>query len=258
MKKFLFYPMMSLIFIMSHFLMSCNQDSFIVSVESGNGIRGVVRDTSGKALKDVKVFCLFYSYTIPVNLSISAVIERLSNREDFAFNLEQNFPNPFSNSTFLRFSLPTKAFVNLELIDKINNEIVYEFSDSLQAGYYQHYLRNIVDSLQLKNGAYLYTLNALVANDTNYSDTKELFIISNKSAPNSITNVHGQYEFNYNQIFEGDSVVVKFANNYTYTINLTNMVNILFEKEGYEPKIIPSTLYPNFVLDHDVVLIGER
>jgi len=250
--------MITLLFVISQFLISCNDDSCIVSVKSGNGIRGVVTDSSGHMLKDVKVFCLFYSKNIPKNPFKSKSIEKLADKKDFEFDLEQNFPNPFSNSTFLRFSLPAKSFVDLEVIDKINNEIVYQFSDSLQGGFYQSYLKSIVDSLNLKNGVYIYTLNAHTVNGTNYSDTKEFFIISDKGNPNSITDSKGQYKFNYNQIFAGDSIVIKYEDNYTYKIDLTNTVNILFEKGGYIPEVIQTTLYPGFILNQDVVLIGEK
>jgi len=85
-----------------------------------------------------------------------------------------------------------------------------------------------------------------------------MFVVSDKGNPNSLSDSKGQYRFDYNQIFNGDSVVKQYENGYNYKLYLTNTVNILFEKEGYFPKIIQKTLYPNFILDQDVVLIGVK
>lgn len=246
-----------LLFIMLNGIMSCSDVSGPFNDEIKSGIKGVVVDTSGQALENVKVFSLYYTQFIPPDISRHISIKKNSNNNDFKFNLEQNFPNPFSNSTFLRYSLPNKATVNFNIIDK-NNEIVYQSTNTLQAGYFQYFLGNIVDSLQLLNGPYSYNLMALTENGNKYSDSKNLFIISDKGKPNSTTDKQGIYTFDYKQTFEGDSLVVKSNENDSYIINLTNTVYLLFEKKGYYSKTIRVTLLPNLMLIHDVVLIGEK
>ncbi len=233
-------------------VITCPDDIFI------SGINGIVTDSLGHSLKGVKVFCLYNSSFIPEEPTKDISFLKTLKNNDFNFNLEQNFPNPFSNSTFLRFSLPNRSNVNLEITDSVSNNIVYRFSKELESGYYQLYLKNIVDSLNLKNGPYYYTLNALTDDGTSYSDSKELFIISNKGEPNSRTGHKGYYEFFYANAFVGDSIVVKETENYSDTIILTNKVYLLFEKEGYYSKIIYTTLYPDVELTNDVVLLQKK
>jgi len=239
-------------------VLSCNDPSSPSFVETKFGIKGVVTDTAGNVLENVNVFCLYYTQHIPSELDSHVSLERVAYASDFEFSLEQNFPNPFSNSTFLRFSLPSRAFVRLNIIDKFENKPVYQFSDTLLEGYYQQFLDNIVDSLQLRNGSYLYRLDALLDDGTSYSDSKELFIISDKGKPNSKTNEQGQYIFEYKYVFKGDTLVIKSDKNSSSIVQLTNIVYLLFKKDGYNSTIIRATLYPDILLAHDIVLTDER
>ena len=249
----LFFPLIVL-----YGIFSCSDSSSPSNVEITSGIKGVVIDTSGKPLENVSVFCLYYTLVIPPDINYHVSLEKVSSIDDFEFNLEQNFPNPFSNSTFLRFSLPNKAFVRLSIFDKIENKRVYQFSDTLSEGYYQKFLDHIVDSLKLRNGPYRYSLNALLDDGTNYSAEKELFIISDKGKPNSKTNAQGQYKFDYKYTFEGDTLVVKHDEDISYTLSLTNTVYLLFKKDGFNPAVVRVTLYPEVLLTHDIVLTEDQ
>jgi hypothetical protein len=201
---------------------------------------------------------LYFTHHVAQDIKTHISIEKVSDIGDFEFSLEQNFPNPFSNSTFIRFSLPDRSLIHLNIVNKIENEKVLQYSAKLSKGYYQKYLNNIVDSLQLRNGIYRYSLNALLDNGTNYSDNKELFIISDKGEPNSKTDIHGQYSFDYKYSFAGDTLVIKNDENSSSTMTLTSTVNLLFTKAGYNSTIIRATLYPDTILIHNIVLTKER
>lgn len=246
------------ILIFFYFLLSCSDVLCPPdNIEIDSGIKGIVTDTLGQPLENVDVFCLYYFSYLPNEVTQSFSLQKTSKIDSFAFNLAQNFPNPFSNSTFLRFSLPDKSSVDFKIINRISNKTVYKFSKELNGGYFQYYLKNIVDSLNLLNGPYSYTLNAQLKDGILYSDKKELFIISDKGRPNSITDSQGKYVFDYRYTFVGDSVIVNDRKEYLHSINLTNSVYLLFKKNGYYPKTIRVTLYPDVVLTNDIILIEE-
>ena len=237
---------------------SCQTSSTgIENIQISAGLKGTVVDTTGRPLKNVKIFCLYHQRYIFQDINSKQSLKKMNTNKSFDFKLEQNFPNPFSNSTFIRFALPDSADIDFKVINKLNNKIGYQFSETLGGGYYQKYLDKIVEKYQLKNGPWRYTLTAKISDTLMYADTLELFVISDKGTPNSITNKYGIFYFDYREIFAGDSLVFKNIWDCSNTIHLGNTVNLLFEKEGYKPDVISVTMYPDIILDHDVVLIKK-
>jgi len=247
-----------LIFFSFFLLLSCQTlTTGVTDNQIAAGLKGTVIDTTGNPLKDVKIFCLYYAYNIPPDVSGKQSLSKIATNGSFDFGLEQNLPNPFSNSTFIRFSLPDSAEINFQIIDKFNGKTIYQFSELLSGGYYQRYLEKIVENYQMRNGPFRYVLSAVIS-DSVYADTLELFVISDKGTPNVTTCAKGKFQFDYRQIFAGDSITIKALWDYSSTIYLGNTVNLLFEKEGYQDKLITVTLYPDVVLNEDVVLIEEE
>jgi hypothetical protein len=72
------------------------------------------------------------------------------------FFLSQNSPNPFKNSTKIKYCLPVKTKVNLTVFNS-DGEKVKELANRIQeAGTYE----TILDGNYFKNGFYYYRLEA--------------------------------------------------------------------------------------------------
>ena len=68
--------------------------------------------------------------------------------------LEQNYPNPFNPSTAIRFALPERARVNLEVFDMAGRRVAILANGPREAGW--HEIR--FDASGLASGLYLYQL----------------------------------------------------------------------------------------------------
>lgn len=84
------------------------------------------------------------------------------------FKLDQNYPNPFNPSTFIRFTIPERANVQLKVYDLLGGEITTLVNEDKEAGWY-----NInFNAAELASGFYIYRIKA-----GNYSSTKKMLII---------------------------------------------------------------------------------
>lgn len=79
----------------------------------------------------------------------------IQNTKKNSFNLNQNFPNPASDYTMIRFELGKSQQIKLDLYDLVGNKIGTLENKNLDAG--MHQLN--VDVRQLPAGYYMYTLN---------------------------------------------------------------------------------------------------
>ncbi len=84
------------------------------------------------------------------------------------FKLDQNYPNPFNPVTSIRFSLPVKSDVKLEIFDLAGRKI-YDIVDGIfEAG--EHQVEFRADNLA--SGIYIYRLKA-----NNFIDSKKMILI---------------------------------------------------------------------------------
>jgi hypothetical protein len=240
----------------------CYDSSTSPIAEGGQtGLEGNIVDSTGNPIVRANIFCLYYLNYVPVSpVQLAKTDDFINNITVFDFYLYQNFPNPFSSSSYIRFTLPQECEIELKIREKNTLKTIFQYHEVLPYGIYQLYLDNIVDSLNFRNGVHIYTLQAKGKDGKEYSSERALFIISNLGKPNATSNINGEYFFDYKQAFVGDSVVVNpdGSSNYSYTIILDNNINLLIEKEGYISKIVNIDLYPEILLRHDIVLMKEN
>jgi len=83
--------------------------------------------------------------------------------------LYQNYPNPFNSGTVIRFSIPEKEKVTIEIYSILGEKILtVADNEFLEAGYYEKY----VDLNRLSSGVYLYRLKT-----SNYSSSRKMLFI---------------------------------------------------------------------------------
>jgi len=85
-----------------------------------------------------------------------------------AFQLAQNFPNPFNPATTIAYDVPRQAFVNLTVYDMLGRAVAILVNEMRQPGHYEVRF----DAGRLASGMYLYRLQA---ND--YVATKRALVV---------------------------------------------------------------------------------
>lgn len=83
-------------------------------------------------------------------------VDEKSPKPPASFALSQNYPNPFNPVTQIRFSLPQRAHVKLQVFDLSGREVAIVVNDTLEGGAYEFSF----DGRGLASGIYLYSLEA--------------------------------------------------------------------------------------------------
>jgi xylan 1,4-beta-xylosidase len=100
--------------------------------------------------------------------SLSSIEEPSSSRIPEKYVLEQNYPNPFTLSTIIKFEIPNKSFVSLKVYNLLGQEVAVIAEKEFSAG--GHSVTFYAS--QLINGIYFYTLKA-----GNFTATKKMSIM---------------------------------------------------------------------------------
>ncbi len=105
-----------------------------------------------------------------VTTFVSGDIDMVKVEEPKLFKLYQNHPNPFCQSTRIKFEIPEESFVSLKIYNSLGQEVAVLAEKEFSAG--MHYAT--FDASQLANGIYFYTLKA---KDIGFVDTKKMILI---------------------------------------------------------------------------------
>jgi hypothetical protein len=243
--------------ILSVFISACKSDSVGPQQQNWGGLTGTILDTAGVPLDSVGIYCFFNFAPLYPGLYKNTTLFTPAKTDTFGFALYPNFPNPVNNSTYIKFALPADSHIELSFTGLNSSAASYHYSADYQAGLYQLYLHNLVDSLKLQNGPYTVNLSALAESGVKYNAKSNMFVVSDLGSPNVYTTLTGQYIFNYNDAYIGDSVRTADAGDYSHTIPIYNTVTFLAKRRGYKDTIFNAALFPQLLLHNDVVMIKE-
>ena len=84
------------------------------------------------------------------------------------YSLNQNYPNPFNPSTTIKFQIPEKSFVSINVYDIIGKRVATLVSENKDAGYYEVNF----DASNLASGLYIYRIEA-----GKFADSKKMVVI---------------------------------------------------------------------------------
>jgi hypothetical protein len=87
------------------------------------------------------------------------------------FTLDQNYPNPTSGLTTIRFTLPVDATITLRILDVTGKVISTEIANESMSGGEQTYM---LDASKYASGSYIYELTAVQSNGQSVTLTKRM------------------------------------------------------------------------------------
>jgi hypothetical protein len=94
-------------------------------------------------------------------------------KQPIVFNLHQNYPNPVSHGTVIKYSIANPCKVELILYDITGRQVAVLVNENQKLGYYQvNWDIHNVSEKQLPNGVYFYRFTA-----GEYTNTKKMVIV---------------------------------------------------------------------------------
>jgi len=88
--------------------------------------------------------------------------------EKIIFYLSQNYPNPFNPNTQIKYSVPSRSFVELKIFNVLGKEVAILVNETKNAGEYSVSF----DASKFPSGVYFYRINA-----GRYMDVKKMILI---------------------------------------------------------------------------------
>ena len=84
------------------------------------------------------------------------------------FTLYQNYPNPFNPTTNIKFALPYKTQLQLNVYNTLGERVAQIFNGTLEEGYHEF----VFDATNLSSGVYFYRIES-----DNFVDAKKMAIL---------------------------------------------------------------------------------
>ncbi|MCX8056506.1 MAG: T9SS type A sorting domain-containing protein, partial [Ignavibacteria bacterium] len=106
-------------------------------------------------------------WTTRVNINLLSEIES-ENLHPINFTLHQNYPNPFNSSSKIKFTIPERNYVKLQVLDLFGNVLLNLMDEILEKGEYE----KVIDADKLSSGIYFYRLTY-----KGYTITKKMVLI---------------------------------------------------------------------------------
>ncbi len=153
-------------------------NSYMAYGNDGQHFNQSINAGTNNAVDAAVANALYYaSDHLPVVMDITFGITPVEGTEKpgtaISFALAQNYPNPFNPSTTIRFQLPVRAGINLEIFDITGKKVVSLANGIFNAGSHQVEW-NTLDSKGnlLPSGVYFYQLRS-----GTFVETKKMFLI---------------------------------------------------------------------------------
>jgi len=227
------------ILILSLFIISCDENS--TSPQSSEKHTIKVIDENGNPIPKVEVTFLYNndnSYYQPITNNPKTFLPKINKLSNSAtpFKLYQNIPNPVSAITHIRFSIPRKGEINIQLNSTSSFDEIFSYKKNVEPGIYQFYI-DISDSsfAKFKNDFYRLSLTLNTENGSRYIDTKDMLIISNNAKNNYITNSTGSFYFTKEDVKIGSSYIYTLPNGDLVEKIIGSPTYFKLHKEGYSP-----------------------
>jgi len=117
-----------------------------------------------------------FSDTWMFEIAITNVDEQIAGTPD-NYVLYQNYPNPFNPSTNIRFSIPERSQVRVEIYNAIGQHIETLIDDELSAGFHEVIWN--ADMSRVSSGTYIYRIEALslVSTGNDFVTVKSMVLI---------------------------------------------------------------------------------
>ena len=91
-----------------------------------------------------------------------------------AFALDQNYPNPFNPSTTIKYALPERSIVKIEIFNILGQTVAQLVQSEQEAGY-----RSVVWMANVSTGIYFYRIDAVSANhpEKKFMNVKKMLLM---------------------------------------------------------------------------------
>ena len=224
-------------FSISLFLLSCNDSTTEVTLTTYN-IVGDVTDSNGNALSDVNVYFVYHLTETPAN-KVSKITE--------VDTLYQNYPNPFSDSTTIRFETYRNIQYEIKFFEYASLSSTILLQGSSSPGLVECTLGNFNG---YANGIYKLNVRYLVNSTTRYQ--AEMSVIINRTEMDQLTlskpnikTLNGQFDINHSML---PLQKIIYCSGETYSSNVTQKqvsdeITFVLTKEGYK------SLQADYIID---------